>query len=219
MPEDSDYDFGNRAVANGLLQQDQLEECVEVLVALERVGSMQRIWDVVGRKGYMSASDIADLQDTLNGQQPDVAVPDEGSAVFAVDWDVPLDTEVEQINAPLAMIGVEPLVEEEAVVARRVYQPGDLVLMGVKDPIQGRRFPLNKRQSIIGRDQLVDVVVEAPSVSRRHAEIVYGEQQVILKDLGSRNHVLVNGARVSEAVVNPGDTIHIGRVLFFVTEA
>ena len=44
MPLERDYEFGRRAVSAGHLKQDQLEEMHRVLVALERVGSKQRLW-------------------------------------------------------------------------------------------------------------------------------------------------------------------------------
>ncbi len=43
MPLEADYEFGKSAVASGQLSQERLEECIEVLVALERVGSRKRL--------------------------------------------------------------------------------------------------------------------------------------------------------------------------------
>lgn len=62
MPEDEDYLFGNEAVRRGLVTQAQLEECVETLCALERVGSRKRLWDLLEKKGYMSGEQVAQLR-------------------------------------------------------------------------------------------------------------------------------------------------------------
>ena len=65
MPLEMDYEFGKRAVSAGHLKQDQLEECVEILVALERVGSKQRLWQIVQRKAYMTEAAIAEIRASL----------------------------------------------------------------------------------------------------------------------------------------------------------
>ena len=75
MPVEADYNFGKRAVKAGRLRQDQLEECVEILVALERVGSAQRLWDIVRRKGYMGSAAIAEIKDTMTGPEASVLSP------------------------------------------------------------------------------------------------------------------------------------------------
>jgi pSer/pThr/pTyr-binding forkhead associated (FHA) protein len=64
----------------------------------------------------------------------------------------------------------------------------------------------------LGRGTGSDVVLEHMSVSRRHAIVTLrGEDHVVLDDR-SRNGVLVNGARVGEAVLRDGDTFVLGEV-------
>ena len=50
---------------------------------------------------------------------------------------------------------------------------------------------------VIGRDDGLDLTIPDGSVSRRHAEIVLGPEKAEVKDLGSRNGIFVNGARVA----------------------
>ena len=55
------------------------------------------------------------------------------------------------------------------------------------------RFPLNEGTTIIGRSSVSDMVVDDPSVSRRHAAVVGDSQGFSLMDLGSRNGTFING--------------------------
>ncbi len=48
------------------------------------------------------------------------------------------------------------------------------------------------------------------TVSRRHAELRIETGCWLLRDLGSSNGTWVNGRRVVEAEVRPGDLIHLG---------
>ena len=70
MPLETDYEFGKAAVASGFLKQEQLEECVEFLVALERVGSTKRLWDVALRRGFMRPDQAAALRAGPDGEGP-----------------------------------------------------------------------------------------------------------------------------------------------------
>ena len=73
-----------------------------------------------------------------------------------------------------------------------------------------RAFELGSR-AVAGRDPSCEVCLEDPSVSRRHAEfrlLEDGSWQVV--DLGSTNGVKVNGRRVSETPLKPGDEIVLG---------
>jgi pSer/pThr/pTyr-binding forkhead associated (FHA) protein len=64
----------------------------------------------------------------------------------------------------------------------------------------------------LGRSTAADVMLEHMSVSRRHAVVARrGEDHVILDDR-SLNGVVVNGARVREAVLRHGDEIRLGEV-------
>lgn len=62
----------------------------------------------------------------------------------------------------------------------------------------------------IGRRLGVDIRIKHPTTSGLHAEIVPGERGPCLRDLDSRNGTRVNGIRVSESELRPGDQISIG---------
>jgi pSer/pThr/pTyr-binding forkhead associated (FHA) protein len=68
----------------------------------------------------------------------------------------------------------------------------------------------------IGRDAASDIVVDTPLASRAHARIERRRNDVMIKDLGSRNGTWVNGRKVGQQILGDGDTIRIGdvRVVF-----
>jgi pSer/pThr/pTyr-binding forkhead associated (FHA) protein/type II secretory pathway predicted ATPase ExeA len=93
----------------------------------------------------------------------------------------------------------------------RAFQNPTLVLLRHGRPVAN--FPLAPESTLsIGRSQENAIVLDDASVSRRHAEIVNGADQVTLRDLRSRNGVQVNGAPRREATLQPGDRIKIGAV-------
>jgi pSer/pThr/pTyr-binding forkhead associated (FHA) protein len=65
----------------------------------------------------------------------------------------------------------------------------------------------------VGRATGADFIVDAALVSRVHCRVTAlqtGELEV--KDLESTNGTFVNGKRVNEARISPGDRIQVGRV-------
>jgi FHA domain-containing protein/B-box zinc finger protein len=64
----------------------------------------------------------------------------------------------------------------------------------------------------IGRGLHNDFKLEDPGVSGSHCQIVVNEGHVILRDLGSTNGTFVDRAPVREAVLQSGQTIHLGGV-------
>lgn len=64
----------------------------------------------------------------------------------------------------------------------------------------------------VGRDEGCDVCIDSVRLSRRHAEFSLTPDGVIVRDLGSRNGVMLNGTRVDDARVDPGARILLGDV-------
>ncbi|MBI3204516.1 MAG: FHA domain-containing protein [Myxococcales bacterium] len=64
---------------------------------------------------------------------------------------------------------------------------------------------------VIGRAANAELAIDDPLVSRQHAVLIVTEAGVSIEDLGSRNGVSVNDARVSgRQALKPGDRIKIG---------
>ena len=69
-----------------------------------------------------------------------------------------------------------------------------------------------KSELTVGRTEGNDLVLNHPSVSRRHARFDPRDDKWWIIDLKSTNGIKVNGNLVTEAQVNPGDKILIGSV-------
>lgn len=79
----------------------------------------------------------------------------------------------------------------------------------------GRTYQIDKPIVLIGRHQDCDVALaQSPKVSRRHCCIVQCGERYIVRDLGSMNGVRVNGERIIEAELHPGDEISVADLLF-----
>ena len=66
--------------------------------------------------------------------------------------------------------------------------------------------------TLVGRDPECEISHADPRLSRRHAEFRVTSDGVRLRDLGSRNGTLVNGRRVDEIVLTPGDIVQIAHL-------
>ena len=75
----------------------------------------------------------------------------------------------------------------------------------------GRAWPLDRDVLVIGRLAGSEVEIQDPGASRKHAEIRRQGPDFVLVDLGSTNGTLLNDAPVSEATLENGDRITIGR--------
>lgn len=75
---------------------------------------------------------------------------------------------------------------------------------------------LNLGVNHFGRDPEVHFTVIHPTVSAFHCELVLTADGVLLRDLGSTNGTFVNGERVEQAVLEPGQRLRLGEVEFLV---
>ena len=86
---------------------------------------------------------------------------------------------------------------------------GELLPVGGGDPI-----PLLKTLLSVGRRESCDIVLRFPNVSGNHCELSLIEGYWFVKDLGSSNGTKVNGARVSEQRLEPGDKLSVAKHVF-----
>ncbi len=77
--------------------------------------------------------------------------------------------------------------------------------------IAGKRYPIVRSHTVIGRGSDADITVDDSSISRKHVEILWDGKRAQVNDLGSTNGSQLNGQRVSTAPLEPGSVIDIGR--------
>jgi hypothetical protein len=63
---------------------------------------------------------------------------------------------------------------------------------------------------VIGRGSACDVALRDRTVSRRHARLVFRDGRWIIQDLGSKNGITLNGARIGRCQLRPGDRLALG---------
>ncbi len=90
-------------------------------------------------------------------------------------------------------------------------QPKGAKLVVTEGPERGKEYTIEFNEIFIGRGVENDFVIPERSISRKHFRIRRRFDEYIIVDLGSGNGTRVNGARVSEAVLNHKDEIVIGR--------
>jgi EmrB/QacA subfamily drug resistance transporter len=87
------------------------------------------------------------------------------------------------------------------------------MLVAQEGPLAGQRFPVERELSL-GREN-VDVILDDPEVSRRHAIVRQVDGALELVDVGSVNGTYVNGQRIHEpTLLANGDAISLGRSTF-----
>lgn len=84
----------------------------------------------------------------------------------------------------------------------------------------GREVVIPVSEFLIGRDEECHLRPRSDAISRKHCAICVSENQVVVRDLGSKNGSYVNGQRIEgEQVVQSGDQFQVGPLVFeIVTE-
>lgn len=79
--------------------------------------------------------------------------------------------------------------------------------------VQGQTMtrPLSEANVVIGRRSDSDIVLLDPYISRQHARVLLKDGDFILEDLNSSHGTFVNGQRISERPLTPGDRIELGQ--------
>lgn len=90
-------------------------------------------------------------------------------------------------------------------------------LRGVSPPVEGKHWEAENRLRV-GRYEHLELVLNDPSISRRHAEVVVTDQGWVIRDLGSTNGTFLNGVRVgrTDRKVRQRDVIQFGNVVMVV---
>jgi adenylate cyclase len=86
---------------------------------------------------------------------------------------------------------------------------GRLVPIGGGDPI-----PLLGEKLLVGRRSSCDIKLDFQNVSSHHCQLELREGYWFVRDLGSSNGTKVNGERVTDSVVLPGDELRIAKHSF-----
>lgn len=83
---------------------------------------------------------------------------------------------------------------------------GELIPVGGGDPI-----PLLKKDLLLGRRESCDVVLRFANVSSQHCRLECHGGYWYVRDLNSKNGTRVNGVRISEKLIQPGDVLRVAK--------
>jgi predicted component of type VI protein secretion system len=75
-------------------------------------------------------------------------------------------------------------------------------------------IPIVRPVILIGRHLECDFRIDDPQVSRRHCCLAMAYDRLVVRDLGSRNGVRVNGRLVEEVQLRPGDEVAIAHFIY-----
>jgi pSer/pThr/pTyr-binding forkhead associated (FHA) protein len=111
------------------------------------------------------------------------------------------------VGADSAVSGVEAL------------PPGSALIVVKRGPNAGSRFLLDQPVTSAARHPASDIFLDDVTVSRRHAEFRWDNDEFHVVDVGSLNSTYVNREPVDSAVLVNGDEVQIGKFrLTFLTK-
>ena len=106
-----------------------------------------------------------------------------------------------------------------SIVASTGLNRGSALIVVKRGPNAGSRFLLDQPVTSVGRHPGSDVVLDDVTVSRRHAELRWENDEFHVVDVGSLNSTYVNREPVDSAVLVNGDEVQIGKFrLTFLTK-
>ena len=78
----------------------------------------------------------------------------------------------------------------------------------------GDTIPLKSEKLLVGRRSRCDICLRVKNVSSHHCELELRDGYWYVRDLGSSNGVKVNGIRIDQKCLLPGDELMIAKLAF-----
>ena len=122
-----------------------------------------------------------------------------------------LVTEGQPDDPTMTFSASEPAEEEGGVGLEEIGVEGPTLVVRSGGGRAGEQFPLERRQTTIGRTPDCDIFFDDVTVSRRHAIVAKGAGSFTIEDLGSLNGTFLNRRRIERAELENGDEVQIGK--------
>lgn len=81
---------------------------------------------------------------------------------------------------------------------------------------EAREIPVRQLPAAVGRGEHCRVRIPLAAISRHHCDLVIVDEELMVRDAGSSNGTYVNGERIRERELIPGDLLAVGPVVFVV---
>jgi pSer/pThr/pTyr-binding forkhead associated (FHA) protein len=78
--------------------------------------------------------------------------------------------------------------------------------------LNGRSHELKTDRTTIGRLEDNTFQIPESSVSSHHCEVLLKGTEVLIRDLNSTNGTFINGEKITEKVLKPGQTLRLGQI-------
>lgn len=85
-------------------------------------------------------------------------------------------------------------------------------LVVLSDGQAGKSCEITAEKVTIGRVEENSFQIPEASVSSHHCEVFLRGNDVVVKDLNSTNGSFINGEKIAEAVLKPGQTLRLGQI-------
>ena len=76
----------------------------------------------------------------------------------------------------------------------------------------GRSHELKVDKTTIGRVEDNTFAIVDPSISSHHCEVLLRGAEIVVRDLNSTNGTFINGEKVTETVIKPGQILRLGQI-------
>ena len=116
---------------------------------------------------------------------------------------IPFDRDKREIGMSTMQISRKKLLKEIPVTLKAYLEISGL-------PKGPTGFELKRRETLIGRGRHCQLILPAMGISRRHARIVFRDEEYFIEDLESTNGTYVNNIKVIKCVLRSHDYIEIG---------
>ena len=83
---------------------------------------------------------------------------------------------------------------------------------------ENKVIELGEEEVVIGRTPECRICLPIENVSRRHARVIFRNEEYFVEDLGSTNGTHVNGIKIVRCVLRNSDQINIGGAKILFTE-
>lgn len=91
----------------------------------------------------------------------------------------------------------------------------DVKLVSVSPKGTRKVFPVAGNVTTLGRQSDCDLQIPRIEISRRHCELHLNGRKVQIRDLKSANGTFVNGEKITQQELNPGDIVSLADVFRF----
>jgi predicted component of type VI protein secretion system len=85
-------------------------------------------------------------------------------------------------------------------------------LVVLSEGLTGKSHELKVEKTTIGRLEDNNFQIAEASVSSHHCEILLKGKDIVVKDLGSTNGTFINGEKISEGTLKPGQILRLGQI-------